>query len=256
MRVPVFGQHEPLRRWVLALAKSKSAARPLLLVTLLVASAGAGWLAVTAALPGRPVLSTLAADAAALPWAERAEDMAVEAARLAASAVETVREAFVSLAGGASALAEAAAPVIAQAATEAHETMRDPGTGPAIAGGLGLVAGLALGLQLGRRRSVRTVALGPADAAATAPPLATIAETPRLVEPAAERPSLPAAPLLAGTLPHRPALPDLTPPERTPAPAKAAEPDPRAALIEGVLRILAEETAATPGPEAAPRRVA
>ncbi|MCU0985721.1 MAG: hypothetical protein MUC89_12385 [Acetobacteraceae bacterium] len=211
-------------------------------------------MAVTLALPARP--GGAGAEPIAPAWAATAQRVAAEAAALAASAGEAGRGAVTSFGQGMVAFAEAARPAAARATDQAREVMRDPGLGPAIAGGLGLLAGLALGVQAARRRAERGMPLVPEAAAAIAPaappahaplvPPAPPAPAPMAERARATPPALPAAPLLAGTVPHAHFAPEPEPaPERLPHPV-AAPRDERAALIDDILRILAEEAAASP----------
>lgn len=249
-----------------------------MLLALLLASAGAGWVAVSTGLAGRLPSLAVPADQAAASWQDRTAGITEEASVFGRQPAEAGRGATSALGGGADSLATSAAPAAKRTIEAALDLLRDPRHGPMMLGGLGLAAGLAFGVLLGRRRGERARAQEAPTPASPPPPVRALPEpTP---PPAPTTPATPAVaqvvplatPLLAGTVVHdpfaaadpppspaaptpEPAPPGWSPP-RPSAPAVAVAPaeDHRAALIAAIVTIFDEEALRDSGTRAPANR--
>jgi hypothetical protein len=216
-----------------------------MLLMLLLASAAAGWAVVSF---GTPAARPDAAGAVVAELSAFAERLHL-AGREAAAALVRLGEGAVA----------AALPLAQHATDAAREALRDPRLGPPLVGGLGLAAGLAFGVLMGRRQARGRLDAPPREERVPPPaPPASLPPAPPPPAPpppaafpaAAPQPPLPGAPLLAGTVAHAllPAEEEAAPrqaesPKAEPAEAPGQSPEAasHAALIAGVLAILAEE---------------
>jgi hypothetical protein len=262
-----------------------------MLLALLLASAGAGWVAVSmgmaGGLAGRLPSLSAPADQAAASWQERAADITEEASAFGRQLAEAARGAATALGEAAGSLATSASPAAKRTIEAARDLLRDPRHGPMVLGGLGLAAGLAFGVLLGRRRGgtppaqaaptpspspapVRALSEpSPLPAPNTPAPLAVPPVVPLVVPPVAPL----AAPLLAGTVAHEAfAAADPPPPPAAPTPGSSAPEssapkpsapaetvaiaqaeDDRAALISAIVTIFEEEALRDSGADAPAR---
>lgn len=266
-----------------------------MLLALLLASAGAGWVAVSmgmaGGLAGRLPSLSAPADQAAASWQERAADITEEASAFGRQLAEAGRGAATALGEAAGSLATSASPAAKRTIEAARDLLRDPRHGPMVLGGLGLAAGLAFGVLLGRRRGgtppaqaaptpspspapVRALSEpSPLPAPNTPAPLAVPPVVPLVAPPVAPPVAPLAAPLLAGTVAHEAfAAADLPPPAAAPTPGSSAPEssapkpsasaetvaiapaeDDRAALISAIVTIFEEEALRDSGADAPAR---
>ncbi len=205
----------------------------------LLASAGAAMVAVAIGTSGQPPAQAGSAERQAPSGHGFASSVTDQAAAFGRILADVGGAATSNLSGTARAIAADASPDARRALEVTRGVLADPRHGPLVVGGLGVAAGIAFGMLLGRRRRSAAPHVTPMPSAEKAQPLPTSAADAMPAPAAVVIPTPPPALLLAGNAPNDAFIASDPPqsPAEAPPPAELSRDD----LIAAIVTIFEEE---------------